>query len=86
MTHALSVPATRSTNLMPLYVIGFCLLWSASFVAGKIGVTECPPLILLTVRFLAAGILILWICCDTWRWMERVTSRRFGFCRDRYRQ
>lgn len=60
MTHALSVPATRSSNsLMPLYVIGFCLLWSASFVAGKIGVSECPPLILLTVRFLVAGILIL---------------------------
>ncbi|WP_424629115.1 DMT family transporter [Bradyrhizobium sp. SYSU BS000235] len=59
MTHAMSVPAARSTNLMPLYVIGFCLLWSASFVAGKIGVTECPPLVLLTVRFLAAGILVL---------------------------
>ncbi len=35
---------TQHQYLMPLYVIGFCLLWSASFVAGKIGVTECPPL------------------------------------------
>jgi drug/metabolite transporter (DMT)-like permease len=59
MTGALSVSATRGTNLMPLYVIAFCLLWSASFVAGKIGVTECPPLVLLTVRFSAAGVLIL---------------------------
>ncbi len=60
MTHALSVPAARSkTSLMPLHVIGFCLLWSASFVAGKVGVTECPPLILLTVRFLIAGVLVL---------------------------
>jgi drug/metabolite transporter (DMT)-like permease len=37
----------------------FCLLWSFAFVAGKIGVTYCPPLILLSARFLLAGILIL---------------------------
>jgi drug/metabolite transporter (DMT)-like permease len=48
-------------NLLPLYIVLFCLLWSFAFVAGKIGVTDCPPLILLTVRFLLAGILILGI-------------------------
>jgi drug/metabolite transporter (DMT)-like permease len=37
----------------------FCLLWSFAFVAGKIGVTACPPLILLAGRFSLAGILIL---------------------------
>jgi drug/metabolite transporter (DMT)-like permease len=37
----------------------FCLLWSYAFVAGKIGVTHCPPLILLAARFSLAGILIL---------------------------
>lgn len=60
MTLAVPVAAPRtSTNLMPLYVVAFCLIWSACFVAGKIGVTDCPPLILLTARFLAAGVLIL---------------------------
>lgn len=46
-------------NPLPLYISLFCLLWSFAFVAGKIGVTDCPPLILLTARFSLAGILIL---------------------------
>lgn len=53
-------PASRpATNLLPLTVVAFCLLWSFAFVAGKIGVSNCPPLILLSVRFSLAGILIL---------------------------
>jgi drug/metabolite transporter (DMT)-like permease len=44
---------------LPLYIGIFCVLWSFAFVAGKIGVTDCPPLILLTARFSLAGILIL---------------------------
>ncbi len=57
-----SVPAPRATfNLLPIYIGLFCLLWSFAFVAGKIGVTDCPPLILLTARFSLAGILILGI-------------------------
>ncbi len=55
---SLSVPRTRF-NPLPLYITVFCLLWSFAFIAGKIGVTDCPPLILLAARFLAAGILIL---------------------------
>jgi len=46
-------------NLLPLYISLFCLLWSFAFVAGKIGATGCPPLILLAARFSLAGILIL---------------------------
>src|SRR6202789_812586 len=48
-------------NLLPLYIALFCLLWSFAFVAGKIGVTYCPPLILLAARFSLAGVLILGI-------------------------
>src|SRR3954466_6497425 len=48
-------------NPPPLYIGLFCLLWSFAFVAGKIGVTDCPPLILLTARFSLAGLLILGI-------------------------
>lgn len=60
MSIAIPVPAAKpGINPFPFYVAAFCLIWSASFVAGKIGVTDCPPLILLTVRFLAAGVLIL---------------------------
>ena len=55
---SIAVPRTRF-NPLPLYIGLFCLLWSFAFVAGKIGVTDCPPLLLLTSRFLLAGILIL---------------------------
>lgn len=47
------------SNLLPLEIGLFCLLWSFAFVAGKIGVTWCPPLLLLAARFSLAGILIL---------------------------
>src|SRR5215218_11480500 len=62
MSLAPSVAVPRAAfNPMPLYIGLFCLLWSFAFVAGKIGVTDCPPLILLTARFSLAGILILGI-------------------------
>jgi drug/metabolite transporter (DMT)-like permease len=62
MSLAPSVAVPRASfNALPLYVALFCLLWSFAFVAGKIGVTDCPPLILLTARFSLAGILILGI-------------------------
>ncbi|MCK1515433.1 DMT family transporter [Bradyrhizobium sp. 190] len=60
MSLAPSVAVPRAAfNPLPLYIALFCLLWSFAFVAGKIGVTDCPPLILLTARFSLAGILIL---------------------------
>jgi drug/metabolite transporter (DMT)-like permease len=60
MSVAPSVALPRPTfNPLPLYIALFCLLWSFAFVAGKIGVTYCPPLILLAARFSLAGILIL---------------------------
>jgi drug/metabolite transporter (DMT)-like permease len=57
---SIAVPKARF-NPLPLYIGLFCLVWSFAFVAGKIGVTYCPPLILLSARFLSAGILILGI-------------------------
>src|ERR1700712_2348153 len=57
---SISVPRA-GFNPLPLYIALFCLLWSFAFVAGKIGVTDCPPLILLTARFSLAGIVILGI-------------------------
>jgi drug/metabolite transporter (DMT)-like permease len=62
MSLAPSVAVPRAGfNPLPFYIALFCLLWSFAFVAGKIGVTDCPPLILLTARFSLAGILILGI-------------------------
>jgi drug/metabolite transporter (DMT)-like permease len=60
MSVAPSVALPRpALNTLPLLIALFCVLWSFAFVAGKIGVTYCPPLILLATRFSLAGILIL---------------------------
>src|ERR1043165_9996900 len=62
MSLAPSIAVPRATfNPLPLAIGLFCLLWSFAFVAGKIGVTDCPPLILLAARFSLAGVLILGI-------------------------
>jgi drug/metabolite transporter (DMT)-like permease len=70
MSLAPSVTVPRAAfNPLPIYIGLFCLLWSFAFIAGKIGVTDCPPLILLTARFSLAGILILGISAlrrDAW--------------------
>jgi drug/metabolite transporter (DMT)-like permease len=70
MSPAPSIAVPRAAfNPLPLYIGLFCLLWSFAFVAGKIGVTDCPPLILLAARFSLAGVLILGISAlrrDSW--------------------
>src|SRR3954467_15240287 len=70
MSLAPSIAVPRASfNPLPLYIGAFCLLWSFAFVAGKIGVTDCPPLILLAARFSLAGVLILAISAvrrDPW--------------------
>jgi drug/metabolite transporter (DMT)-like permease len=76
------VPQTRF-NPLPLYIGVFCLLWSFAFVAGKIGVTYCPPLMLLSARFLLAGILILGISAvrgEAWQitWRDVVVFAVLG--------
>ncbi len=70
MSLAPSVAVPRAAfNPLPIYIGLFCLLWSFAFVAGKIGVTHCPPLILLTARFSLAGMVVLGISAlrrDAW--------------------
>jgi drug/metabolite transporter (DMT)-like permease len=44
---------------LPLKVAAFCLLWSSAFAAAKLALADCPPLILLAIRFLVAGIVML---------------------------
>ena len=84
MSLAPSIAVPRAAfNAMPLYIGLFCLLWSFAFVAGKIGVTDCPPLILLTARFSLAGILILGISAlrrDAWSlsWRDTMVFALLG--------
>ena len=43
----------------------FCILWSSAFAAAKMALEDCPPLILLTLRFLAAGLLMMIMAAAT---------------------
>jgi len=56
MSLAPSIAVPRASfNPLPVYIGLFCLLWSFAFVAGKIGVTSCPPLISAHGAFFADG-------------------------------
>jgi drug/metabolite transporter (DMT)-like permease len=59
MRLSLPVPAFAAVNPMPLSIAAFCLLWSSAFAVAKLALTDCPPLLLLTARFLLAGALML---------------------------
>jgi len=52
-------PAASGISWAP--IAAFCFLWSSAFAAAKIAVRDCPPLTLLTIRFLIAGVLMLGI-------------------------
>jgi drug/metabolite transporter (DMT)-like permease len=56
---AIAVPSASSRIRLPLLVAAFCLLWSSAFAVAKLAITDCPPLILLAIRFLLAGVLML---------------------------
>lgn len=54
-----TVAATLTIGPKSLQIALFCGLWSFAFIAGKVAVADCPPLVLLAVRFSLAGLLIL---------------------------
>jgi len=56
---ALPLPAFSTINPMPLSIAAFCLLWSSAFAVAKLALVDCPPLLLLTARFLLAGAIML---------------------------
>jgi drug/metabolite transporter (DMT)-like permease len=58
----LVLPMTRTRNSIdaePLLIAAFCLLWSSAFAVSKLALADCPPLFLLTIRFLVAGTITL---------------------------
>ena len=59
-TANIAVPSSAARPLgvpLPLSVkvAAFCLLWSSAFAGAKLAIADCPPLIVLTARFLLAG-------------------------------
>jgi drug/metabolite transporter (DMT)-like permease len=43
----------------PIPIAAFCVLWSSAFSVAKVALADCPPLLLLTARFLIAGSIML---------------------------
>ena len=57
-----SIPLAAAARIrLPfwLLVATFCLLWASAFSVAKLAIADCPPLLLLTARFLLAGLLML---------------------------
>jgi drug/metabolite transporter (DMT)-like permease len=54
-----SAPVSELRIPFPLMVTGFCLLWASAFSVAKLAIADCPPLLLLTMRFLIAGVVVL---------------------------
>jgi drug/metabolite transporter (DMT)-like permease len=60
MSVALPLPVPkRGINLLPFQIALFCVLWSLAFAVAKVALADCPPLLLLMVRFLIAGFVML---------------------------
>src|SRR5215203_6212862 len=59
---ALSSTAGATPSLrfpLPVLIATFCLLWASAFSVAKLAVADCPPLLVLTARFLLAAAVIL---------------------------
>jgi drug/metabolite transporter (DMT)-like permease len=58
-TADIAIPSPAVRIPLPFMVVAFCLLWSSAFAVAKLAIADCPPLLLLTFRFLLAGIVML---------------------------
>ncbi|WP_244669505.1 DMT family transporter [Kaistia sp. 32K] len=71
------IPMGRGGSLADLGLIAlFCLIWSSAFAAGKLALPDCPPLILLSSRFLVAGLFLFGLAALVGRpsWPDRRTT------------
>ena len=57
-TSNVALPSQSQPIPLPFLIAAFCLLWSSAFSVAKIGMADSPPLLLLAMRFLGAGVLI----------------------------
>ncbi|MDQ0503508.1 DMT family transporter [Xanthobacter agilis] len=62
-----TTPGIRIDGTLALIVL-FCLIWSSAFAAAKTALADCPPLLLLSARFLLAGGVLLFACAMFGAW------------------
>jgi drug/metabolite transporter (DMT)-like permease len=58
---------------LPLAIAAFCVIWSSAYSVAKLALYDCPPLMLLTARFLLAGTIMLAAAAFSadWRQLRR---------------
>jgi drug/metabolite transporter (DMT)-like permease len=59
MRITLATVARSGDAAEPLLIAAFCVLWSSAFAVSKMALADCPPLLLLTIRFFMAGAITL---------------------------
>jgi drug/metabolite transporter (DMT)-like permease len=64
-TAVAAVPSPSLRISLPVAVLAFCLLWSSAYAVAKMAIADCPPLLLLTARFLLAGLMMLGLAAIT---------------------
>jgi drug/metabolite transporter (DMT)-like permease len=74
----LNATTNRHSSVVTIAALFYVLLWSSGFIAAKICVRYSPPMILLSVRFLLATVL-MWAAA---RWIgASFPTTRFGWLR-----
>jgi drug/metabolite transporter (DMT)-like permease len=58
-TANIALPAEGPAISFLLMVAAFCLIWASAFSVAKIAMADSPPLLLLTMRCLLAGVVVL---------------------------
>ena len=58
----MSMGKSSKTTLVVLAFFSIYFIWGSTYLLNKIAVTELPPLMLASIRFISAGILIFMIC------------------------
>lgn len=71
-------PAALGRLPLPVLIAVFCLMWSSAFAVGKVGLGVAPPLLLLTMRFLGAGVLLVGLAWSTGA-LRGMTPRDLGW-------
>jgi drug/metabolite transporter (DMT)-like permease len=59
MRVAIPLRVSAAVGTMSILIAVFCVLWSSAFAVAKLALLDCPPLLLLTARFLLAGAVVL---------------------------
>jgi len=67
--------------------VGFALMWSSAFTSARIIVTDAPPLLSLSLRFLLSGLIAIALACalgQSWRLSRSqwIATLVFGLCQN----